>query len=178
MIVLLCSCNNARQSADKVSEAERSALEDSYRHADSLYRLRGRIDTAAFLSFVRQTTDYVAAHPGDTISPEMLYRAGVASMILAKSAKSDAFRAGNAKKALAIFNDFQQLYPDNPSARYCYWQRAIVYEDILGDWRSAESEYRDFINRYPDDSLTPGFVQYITLLGKDSEELEKQLNIN
>ena len=86
-------------------------------------------------------------------------------------------RARNAKRALAIFNQFQEQYPDLDQAKLCYWQRAIVYDDILGDWRSAESEYRDFINRFPNDSLTPVFQQYLTLLGKTESQLEEELAI-
>ncbi len=110
-----------------------------------------------------------------TLAPDMLYRAGVGSMILAKSAKNPEFRARYAKRALAIFNRFQELFPAHEQARLCYWQRAIVYDDILGDWRSAESEYRDFIIRFPNDSLTPVFQQYLTLLGKSESELESML---
>lgn len=150
----------------------------AYHHADSLYVTCGRIDTLAFQDFINRATAYAEKHPGDSLAADMLYRAGIGSMILAKSAdrKGDVeSRANNAKRALAIFNQFQEQYPELDQARLCYWQRAIVYDDILGDWRSAESEYRDFINRYPNDSLTPVFQQYLTLLGKTEAEIEEQL---
>ena len=108
----------------------------------------------------------------------MLYRACVGSMILAKSAETDEYRATNAKRALAIFNQFQEQYPEHENAKLCYWQRAIVYDDILGDWRSAESEYRDFINRFPNDSLTPVFQQYLTILGKSETEIVSMYNVH
>ncbi|MBQ1819218.1 MAG: hypothetical protein II120_03370, partial [Bacteroidales bacterium] len=70
----------------------------------------------------------------------------------------------------------QEQFPDHPQYRLCYWQRAIVYDDVLGDWRSAEAEYRDFINRYPDDPLTPQFQEYLKILGKSESELETMLH--
>ena len=149
----------------------------SYHYSDSLYALCGRIDTAAFSDFITRAMAFAEAHPQDTLAPGMLYRAGVGSMILAKSAETAEYRATNAKRALAIFNQFQEQYPEHEQAKLCYWQRAIVYDDILGDWRSAESEYRDFINRFPNDSLTPIFQQYLTLLGKSESEIASMYNV-
>ncbi len=175
--LLFVSCNRNSKTENSVMSEEKQTLESAYRHADSLYAKCGRIDSAAFNEFISKTLDYVDKHPDDSLSPDMLYKAGVGSMILAKSAKNPVSRAENAKKGLAIYNQFQDLYPQHESAKLCYWQRAIIYDDILGDWRSAETEYRDFINRYPDDSLTPGFIQYLKILGKSPEEIEDQLNI-
>ena len=152
----------------------------AYHYADSLYASCRRIDTLAFQNFISRAVAYAEKHPGDSLAADMLFRAGVGSMILAKSADNAGnveSRARNSKQAIAIFNQFQNDFPDHNQARLCYWQRAIIYDDILGDWRSAEIEYRDFINRYPNDSLTPIFEQYITLLGKSESEIEERLAI-
>jgi tetratricopeptide (TPR) repeat protein len=178
--LLLAACHNGQRTEQKSTQLEADSLMAAYHYSDSIYAVCGRIDTTAFNDFIVRATAFAEKHPNDTLAPGMLYRAGVGSMILAKSADRDgdvAARARNAKRALAIFNQFQEQYPDLDQARLCYWQRAIVYDDILGDWRSAESEYRDFINRYPNDSLTPVFQQYITLLGKSETELEQTLDI-
>jgi tetratricopeptide (TPR) repeat protein len=178
--LLLAACHNGQRAEQKKIQQEADSLMAAYRYSDSIYAVCGRIDTTAFNAFIEKAMVFSEQHPQDTLAPGMLYRAGVGSMILAKSADRTGnveARARNAKRALAIFNQFQENYPDLEQARLCYWQRAIVYDDILGDWRSAESEYRDFINRYPNDSLTPVFQQYLTLLGKSERELEKTLNI-
>jgi len=174
--LLLAACHNGQRAEQKRTQQEADSLMAAYHYSDSIYAVCGRIDTAAFSNFITRATAFAESHPQDTLAPGMLYRAGVGSMILAKSAETDAYRATNAKRALAIFNQFQEQYPDLDQARLCYWQRAIVYDDILGDWRSAESEYRDFINRYPNDSLTPVFQQYLTLLGKSEAELSSMYN--
>ena len=174
---LLIACHNGNRTGQKSIRQETDSLKASYQHADSLYAIYGRIDTAAFSDFITRAMAFAEAHPQDTLAPGMLYRAGVGSMILAKSAETAEYRAVNAKRALAIFNQFQEQFPEHEQAKLCYWQRAIVYDDILGDWRSAESEYRDFINRFPNDSLTPVFQQYLTILGKSESEIEEKLDI-
>ena len=174
---LLVACHNGNRTGQQSIRQETDSLMASYHHSDSLYALCGRIDTAAFGDFINRAMTFAEQHPEDTLAPGMLYRAGVGSMILAKSAETPEYRATNAKRALAIFNQFQEQYPEHENAKLSYWQRAIVYDDILGDWRSAESEYRDFINRFPNDSLTPIFQQYLTLLGKSETEIEETLNV-
>ena len=175
--LLLAACGGAKErAAEKGTGREADSMMAAYHYSDSLYA-NGRIDTAAFGEFIGRAVAFAEKHPADTLAPEMLFRAGVGSMILAKSAGNEVSRGKNAKNALEIFNRFQELYPDLRQARLCYWQRAIVYDDILGDWRSAESEYRDFITRFPDDSLTPVFQQYLTLLGKSETEIERDLSI-
>ena len=174
---LLVACHNENRTGQESIRQETDSLMASYHYSDSLYALCGRIDTAAFSDFITRATAFAEAHPQDTLAPGMLYRAGVGSMILAKSAETAEYRATNAKRALAIFNQFQEQYPEHENAKLCYWQRAIVYDDILGDWRSAEIEYRDFINRFPNDSLTPVFEQYLTLLGKSESEIEETLKV-
>ena len=175
--VILAACSGGKRAEQKSVQQETDSLLAAYHHSDSLYAFCGRIDTTAFNEFITRAMAFAEQHPDDTLAPGMLYRAGVGSMILAKAATNPASRATNAKRALSIFNQFQESFPEHKQARLCYWQRAIVYDDILGDWRSAESEYRDFINRFPNDSLTPIFQQYLTLLGKSESEIEETLNV-
>ncbi len=173
--VLLAACGS-KNNAGKATRQEADSLVAAYRYSDSLFAACGRIDTAAFNDFITRAQAFAETHPQDTLAPDMLYRAGVGSMILAKAAHTTDDRAANARRALAIFRQFQEQFPDHPQYRLCYWQRAIVYDDVLGDWRSAEAEYRDFINRYPDDPLTPQFQEYLKILGKSESELETMLH--
>ncbi|MBO7493620.1 MAG: tetratricopeptide repeat protein [Bacteroidales bacterium] len=175
--LFLAACGGKDRAKKMAIKAETDSLMAAYHYSDSLYALCGRIDTAAFSDFISRAMAFAEAHPDDTLAPGMLYRAGVGSMILAKSAETTKYRATNAKRALAIFNQFQEAFPEHDQAKLCYWQRAIVYDDILGDWRSAESEYRDFINRFPNDSLTPVFQQYLTILGKSESEISSMYNV-
>lgn len=175
-IILLVSCHN-KNGNSKVKNSDQQELDRLYHHADSLFYKCGRIDTAAFGQFIRKAQTFAEAYPLDAKAPEMLYRAGIGSMILAKAATNREETAEHAKTALAIFYKFQDQYPDDEHAKYCYYQRGIIYDDILGDWRSAEDQFRDFVNRYPDDSLATQLAQYIKLLGKNEEQIEETLNI-
>lgn len=148
-----------------------------YNTADSVYYTGKNIDTALFGRFIRKAVDFADNYPKDEISSEMLYRAGIGSMILAKNASDRVTKADYAKLAISIFLKYQKNYPDGEHAEYCYYQRGIIYDDILGDSRSAEAEYRDFINRNPNDSLTPQLQQYIKLLGMSEEQLNEALNL-
>lgn len=170
-------CRNKQHNRGAENEkAAQDELAASYNRADSIYHFSGRIDTAAFNDFTAKALQFAHDFPHDTLAPGMLYRAGTAFMIMAKNAGSRPETARYAKQALQTFSDLQEKYPDDDNYRYCFWQRAIIYDDILGDFNSAEAEYRDFINRYPDDELTPQFRQYIELMGKSEEELDSLLD--
>lgn len=164
--------NGKRRFGQKQSE-----LLELYNMADSVYYQQQRIDTALFGRFIRKAVDFANNYPKDEISSDMLYRAGVGSMILAKAATDRATTAEYAKQAIAIFNNYQKQYPDGEKAEFCYYQRGIIYDDILGDIRSAENEFRDFINRNPNDSLTPQLQEYIKLLGMSEKQLGETLDL-
>jgi len=166
-----------KQGKKKGFASKQRDLMELYGMADSVYYVTGRTDTALFGRFIRKAVDFAQSYPKDKMSPEMLYRAGVGSMILAKSATDRAHTAQYAQQAIDIFNTYQSLFPDGEKAEFCYYQRGIVYDDILGDTRSAENEFRDYINRNPDDSLSAQLEQYIKLLGKSESELEQALGL-
>lgn len=178
-VVLCASChNNTSKQGEKRSFGQKQRdVVGLYNMADSVYHFGGRTDTALFGRFIRKAVDFATAYPKDEISPEMLYRAGVGSMILAKSATDRSHTAQYAKQAIAIFNQYQEQYPNGDKAEFCYYQRGIIYDDILGDVLSAENEFRDYINRNPGDSLSAQLEQYIKLLGKNEQEIEESLGI-
>ena len=170
------SCQGGKsEKAQKQQLSDRQELEQLYHIADSIYYKCGRIDTAAFGKFINKATAFVEQYPQDTIAPAMLYRAGIGSMILAKAADGQVQTAHYCKKAIAIFDQFQKSYPNHPQADYCFYQRGIIYDDILGDWNSAEVEYKDFINRHKEDSLAIQLSEYIKLLGKSEDEIYQNI---
>lgn len=168
--LIMAGCKGNQKGKEHFSKKE-AELIDIYNVADSIYYIEGRIDTAAFGLFVRKAMEFAKQHPDDKIAPEMLYRAGIGSMILAKAAPNQDEMAKNAKTALSIFHTFQDKYPNDEQAKYCYYQRGIIYDDIIGDVRSAEDEFRDFIHLYPNDSLAPQLQQYLKIMGKSEEEI-------
>ncbi|MCQ2284075.1 MAG: hypothetical protein MJZ57_04150 [Bacteroidales bacterium] len=176
-IVAFTACHKGNHKSSLGSKNDQKELLELYQHADSLYYKCGRIDTTAFAQFIQKAQAFADAHPKDAKAPEMLYRAGIGSMILAKAAPNREQTAKYAKIGLSIFYKFQETYPNDEHAKYCYYQRGVIYDDILGDWRSAEDQFRDFVNRYPNDSLAPQLEQYIKLLGKTESQIDETLNI-
>ncbi|MBO7491703.1 MAG: tetratricopeptide repeat protein [Bacteroidales bacterium] len=183
-ILLLCallvagySCHRKTQNpGDSGKSVEMSAMLSEYHHADSLYHL-GIIDTGAFNRFIRSAMSFAEQDSQKEVAADMLYKAGIGSMILAKSAVTRDETARYAKQALKIFYDFQEKYPEHENAKYCYYQRGIIYDDILGDYTSAQDQYRDFVNRYPNDSLAVQLSDYLKILGKDERQLEEMLDL-
>lgn len=180
LCVIVSSCHNKQQnstSKPKFGSKQKDILE-LYNMADSIYYKEGRIDSTAFLRFIDKAVAFAKNYPKDELSPDMLYRAGIGAMIIAKSAETQAQKASYCKKAIAIFDQFQETYPKHENYKYCYYQRGIIYDDILGDANSAEDQYRDFVNRYPDDPLAPQLQEYLKMLGKSDEEIGEMMHLN
>lgn len=177
VLIVSCKKSSSDNGKKKGFASKQRDLVELYDMADSVYYFNGRADTALFGRFIRKAVDFAQNYPNDKMSPEMLYRAGVGSMILAKSATDRDHTAQYAKQAIEIFNTYQSLFPNGEKAEFCYYQRGIIYDDILGDTRSAESEFRDYINRNPGDSLSVQLEQYIKLLGKSEGEIAKEMGI-
>lgn len=175
--VLLGACHNKQGGEKKKFGSKQKDIITLYNMADSIYYKEGRIDSLAFLRFIDKAVAFAKDYPKDEISPDMLYRAGIGAMIIAKAAETKEQRATYCKKAIAIFNQFQETYPKHEKYKYCYYQRGIIYDDILGDTNSAEDQYREFINRYPDDPVAQELKEYIKMLGKSDEEIEEMLHL-
>lgn len=177
--ILCCCCHGKKDGKENAFHfgSKQKEIIRLYNLADSIYYKENRIDTALFERFIRAAVDFAEKYPNDEISPEMLYRSAVGSMILAKAAPDRPNTAEYAKQAIAILNQYQKQYPEEEHAEYCYYMRGIIYDDILGDIRSAENEFRDFINRNPKDSLTPQLEQYIKMLGMDESQLNQKLDL-
>lgn len=177
-LLVMAGCKQKSNSGISAKQQEAATtLTDQYHRADSLYKI-GFIDSSAFNAFIASAIEFAEQNPKADIAPDMLYKAGIGSMILAKSSMTREDIAKYAKQALKIFYDFQEKYPEHENAKYCYYQRGIIYDDILGDYTSAEDQYRDFINRNPDDSLTIQLKDYLELLGKSESQVEEMLNLN
>ncbi|MEG1556508.1 MAG: hypothetical protein RR356_07280 [Bacteroidales bacterium] len=179
-LFLFISCKNEQKNSSnsiKIRGKEQSELLYTYHKADSLYYI-GIIDTNLFNLFIEQTLSFSGNFPEDPIAPDMLSKAGVATMILAKSSTNRKQSLEYAKKGLDIFNKIQKIYPEYESVKNCYINRAIIYDDIIGDYPSAEYEYRDFIHRYPNDTLTESIKNYLPFLGRSTDEIAEELKIN
>ena len=180
--LLLLACNTSpEQSANDIQTkgADQAELLQTYNKADSLYQ-QGIISRELFDDFITHTIKFADTYPENEITPDMLSKAGVACMILAKNCSMEQYPdqeviEAYARKGLSIFEKIQATYPDYEGVRNCYLNRAIIYDDILHKYLDAEYEYREFLHKYPDDSACENIRTYLRVLGKSDEEIMAEI---
>lgn len=179
LALLLIACNKSQQPGTSEiikNEGEaQSELLQTYSKADSLYR-QNIINDELFSNFIEKAIVFSKNYPENEIAAEMLYKAGIGSMILAKKASTleipdDDTREHYAQIGINIFNMIQNTYPDYEGVKYCYLNRAFIYDDILHKYLDAEYEYRDFLHKFPNDSICENIRMYLRVLGQDDEEI-------
>ena len=180
--LLLLACNTSpEQSANDIQTkgADQAELLQTYNKADSLYQ-QGIISRELFDDFITHTIKFADTYPENEITPDMLSKAGVACMILAKNCSMEQYPdqeviEAYARKGLSIFEKIQATYPDYEGVRNCHLNRAIIYDDILHKYLDAEYEYREFLHKYPDDSACENIRTYLRVLGKSDEEIMAEI---
>lgn len=179
LALLLMACNKSQQPGTSEiikNEGEaQSELLQIYNKADSLYH-QNIISDELFSNFIEKAIVFSKVYPENEIAAEMLYKAGIGSMILAKKASTQEIPDDDATEHYAqiginIFNRIQNTYPDYEGLKYCYLNRAFIYDDILHKYLDAEYEYRDFLHKFPNDSICENIRMYLRVLGQDDEEI-------
>lgn len=183
MVFLLVSCTeNSKNTTLEEKGRAQSALLLSFQKADSL-RQTGAMNIELYKRFIDQAVAFYEEYPEESITPEMLQNAGVSSMTVAKfikefNAEDESGIVEYAKKGIEIFDLIQKVYPDYEGAKKAYLNRGIIYDDILGDYKSAEYEYMEYITKYPHDSISVNLRYYIQYLGKTPEEIIAEFGID
>lgn len=176
--LLIISCNKSKDQSNNTVQEEsidQTELMQAYDKADSLYN-QGVISEELFDSFITRSIKFADIHPEDEITPNMLSKAGVACMILAKKASMEQYPDQEivekyAHKGISIFEKIQATYPDYEGLKNCYLNRAFIYEDILHKYLDAEYVYRDFLHKYPDDPMCENIRANLEIMGKSEEEI-------
>lgn len=175
--LLFLSCNSRDNSVKTVQEesVDQTDLLQSYNKADSLYK-QGIINQELFDNFITKAIKFADYYPENEITPDILTKAGVACMILAKNASMSQYPDEEvvnkyAQQGISIFEKIQATYPDYEGVKNCYLNRAFIYDDILHKYLDAEYEYREFLHKYPDDSACENIRAYLQVLGKSEEEI-------
>lgn len=166
------SCKNKQESNPIEQKSKiQSELIQSYLKADSIYKM-GAINIDVMTQFVDNAEKFASEYPEESIAPEYLFKAGVLTMTLARSSDVKEEIAKYAKKSLEIFNNIQKVYPDYEGVKNCIFYRGTTYDDILHDYKSAEIEFRDYIHKYPQDSISLILKDYLVNgLGKSPDEI-------
>lgn len=172
--LLILNCGN-RENRNKQNVIEergtiQSELLQMFYKSDSLYK-NELPDLQLMNNFIDQVSDFVEKYPEDAISPDLLFKAGVFSMILTQLSEDKVDIAKYARQTINIFNKIEKIYPEYENVKNCYLFRGQVYE-ILKDYRSAEIEYQDLLHKFPSDSITTAAMRaYIENLGKPVDEI-------
>lgn len=166
------SCKNKQESNPIEQKSKiQSELIQSYLKADSIYKM-GAINIDVMTQFIDNAEKFASEYPEESIAPEYLFKAGVLTMTLARSSDVKEEIAKYAKKSLEIFNNIQKVYPDYEGVKNCIFYRGTTYDDILHDYKSAEIEFRDYIHKYPQDSISLILKDYLVNgLGKSPDEI-------
>ncbi|MCQ2287011.1 MAG: hypothetical protein MJZ76_09115 [Bacteroidales bacterium] len=168
IVFILASCGH-RQSQENI--VDQSDLLMNAHTIDSIYATTGVIDEKGTNKLVNEVLAFAKAHPTDEATPELLAKAGGYCMRLANATSDEAKRAKYSEQAIDIFDSIIAVYPEHPVVKYCYWWKGIIYEDILQMLSSAENEYREFLHRFPDDTLAISIRYSLEHLGDKTPEV-------
>jgi len=144
---------------------------------DSLSNM-GEFNSDIAKEYVVKVEEFCNEYPEDNMAAEFLYRAGLMAMTVAKASELQGEIDFYSQKALSVFEDIQQIYPDFSGVKNCILNKGVVYDDILHDYKNAEIHYKEFIARYPTDTLSINLESYLQYLGKSPEEIMLEIEKN
>ena len=165
----LTACTEKRDSIQNIED--QTHLVKSAQVIDSVYATTGMMNDAEVRRFVDSALEFADSNPADETAPELLAKAGGYCMRMANVTSDKELRAEYSKQAINIFDKIIVIYPDNPIVKYCYWWKGIIYEDILQMLPSAENEYREFLHKFPDDTLAVSIKYSLEHLGETTSEV-------
>ena len=105
---------------------------------------------------------FAEQNPDDAQSPDYLFRA----LDIAVGVNAE-----GPDKAIKIADVLIEKYPDFEMTPMAMYLKGFVYENIVGDIRSAEMTYRQFIEKYPESPMVEDVKATLENLGLSPEEL-------
>jgi outer membrane protein assembly factor BamD (BamD/ComL family) len=80
----------------------------------------------------------------------------------------------NGAKALALFDQYLNDYPDHPKAPMCLFFKAFIYENLIRNLDKARETYLLFIEKYPSDDFTNDAKLALMNLGKSPDMIVRE----
>ena len=105
---------------------------------------------------------YAKQNPDDSRSPEYLFKA--LDVAVGRNVE-------DTQKAIDVADIMIEKYPDFEMTPMAMFLKGFVYENIIGDLQSAETVYRQFIDKYPDNPMVEDAKATIENIGLSPEEL-------
>jgi len=124
-----------------------------------------KVDSAAVRELISGYQNFAAKYPGDSLSPEYLYRA---------AGLANGFNHGT--QAIALYESIIHSYPGYKKIPECYFMEAFTYENSQGNIGKADECYHKFLDKFPQHELADDARSAIKFLGKTPDEVVQELD--
>lgn len=158
LTLLIAGCSPSRDKTVK----NISALEKALFSPDEYSFNKPRAD-----SLVAMYETFVERFPGDTLTPEYLFKAGSICM-----------NAGEHARAIGYFDRCVEVSPAGYRAPMCMFFKAFIYENSLNNLDKAREIYLNFIEKYPNDPFTDDAKLALMNIGKTPEQMVREFEAN
>lgn len=122
-------------------------------------------DSLSAAKAIAQYTDFVKSFPDDSLSPVYLFRGS-----------NLAAQKGDLTLALKLLDQLHRDYPSHKDAPKALFLKGFVSETQMGDFKTAEACYREFLKSYPNNELAGDVRFSLDNLGKSPEQLLKEIS--
>lgn len=180
-VVTMVILSSLTSCISKKTESKQEATDSlkSYRRQAELIYQKGIMDTTIYLKYINKVKDYAVLYPKETFIPDMYYNAAVYDMVMADmNMKNMDLKVRYGQDAIKIFSLIIENYPTYIELSMCYYNRAVVYDNILGRYTEADKAYREFMAKYPAHEFVPNLEIYIQQLGKSPEQIMNDFEKN
>ena len=107
--------------------------------------------------------NFIEKNPKDSMSPGYLFKAANVAMNM-----------GDGNKAILLFDQYLQNYPEQKKAPLCLFFKGFVCENVLHNLDKARETYLLFLEKYPSNDFTKDAKMALLNLGKTPEMLVKE----
>ncbi len=168
-LAVIMVCLSACSADPKVKVEKESTNAES---SVAQLRLKNYIDSVFLTNSAEQDSSYSTKQiyedaklmangvKGDSISPELLFKAGA----LVKGRKDPT-------KAIGIWSLIAEKYPDSKWVADAMFQKAFTFDNDLHDKQLAKKYYEDFLKAYPNHKLAEDIKLLIPTLDKTDAQL-------
>lgn len=105
-------------------------------------------------------TDFIGRRPGDSLTPDYLFKAASLSM-----------NTGDGNKAIGFFDQYLKNYPDGKNAALSMFFKGFIYENMLRNLDKAKETYLLFMERYPESDFVKDAQMALLNLGKTPDQI-------
>jgi len=125
------------------------------------------IDPTTASNMIQAYISFAENFKEDSLAPEYLYKAADISMNM-----------NQGSQAILYLENLKLKYPDYKNIPVCLFLQAFIYEDQLKDYKTAESLYNQFMEKYPNHELYDDAESSVNNMGKSLEEIIESFQLN